>query len=59
MWGGDSFKALGRDALWTQWHFTSNGYDSCIIFPLVDGRIFFRGMNALVCYDLRAKGATP
>jgi outer membrane protein assembly factor BamB len=55
MWGGDSFKPLGSDALWTQWHFTSNGYDSCIIFPLVDGRIFFRGMNALVCYDLRAK----
>ena len=26
-----------------------------IVYPLVDGRLFVRGLDGIYCYDLRAK----
>jgi|GEM_PF-822578 len=36
-------------------HNATSSYDCPMSNPIVDGRIYFRGMNALYCYDLRKK----
>lgn len=39
---------------WLPPHLATSAYDANMAVPLVDGRLYFRGMKRLVCYDLRA-----
>jgi hypothetical protein len=37
-------------------HHQTNSYHSkCLVFPVVEGRLFMRGFDGIYCYDLRKK----
>jgi hypothetical protein len=38
---------------WSPPHLPTSAYDAIMAVPYVDGRLYFRGMKRLVCYDLR------
>ena len=49
----ETFKLLGS---WTQPHPMATSYHcKCMVFPVVEGRIFMRGFDGIHCYDLRKK----
>jgi outer membrane protein assembly factor BamB len=55
VYGGtpETFKLLGS---WTQPHRMASSYHmKCLVFPVVEGRIFMRGFDGIHCYDLRKK----
>jgi outer membrane protein assembly factor BamB len=53
-----AFRPTGPDAEWTPPHPNTTSYGPCMLHPVVDGRIFIRGHDAVYCYDLR-KRAKP
>jgi hypothetical protein len=44
--------------LWNQPHLQTSAYDVPMAVAYADGRLFFRGMKHIVCYDLRAAAKT-
>jgi len=53
MYSADRLEPMGPP-LWRQLHLATSAYDAPMAIPYVDGRLFFRGMKRIVCYDLRA-----
>ena len=49
----ETFKLLGRWA--PPHHQTSSYHCKCMVFPIVEGRLFMRGFDGIHCYDLRKK----
>jgi outer membrane protein assembly factor BamB len=55
VYGGtpETFKLMGS---WTQPHRMATSYHcKCLVFPVVEGRIFIRGFDGIHCYDLRKR----
>ena len=49
----ETFKLLGS---WSPPHRHTNSYHcKCMVFPVVEGRLFMRGFDGVHCYDLRKK----
>jgi len=49
----ETFKLLGS---WTPLHHHTGSYnDKCMVFPVVEGRLFMRGFDGIHCHDLRNK----
>jgi len=49
----ETFKLLGS---WAPPHHTTTSYHcKCMVFPVVEGRLFMRGFDGIHCYDLRGK----
>ncbi len=49
----ETFKLLGS---WSPPHHHTNSYHcKCMVFPVVEGRLFMRGFDGIHCYDLRKK----
>ena len=47
----ETFKFLGS---WAPPHHQTNSYHcKCMVFPVVEGRLFMRGFDGIHCYDLR------
>ncbi len=47
----ETFKLLGS---WSPPHHQTNSYHcKCMVFPVVEGRLFMRGFDGVHCYDLR------
>lgn len=46
--------AVGDAERWIPPHAPSCSYEMPMVQPYADGRMFFRGMRSVVCYDLRA-----
>jgi len=47
----ETFKLLGS---WAPPHHHTNSYHcKCLVFPVVEGRLFMRGFDGIHCYDLR------
>ena len=47
----ETFKLLGT---WAPPHHHTNSYHcKCLVFPVVEGRLFMRGFDGIHCYDLR------
>lgn len=51
----DDFRPTGPDETWTPPHPNTTSYGPSMLHPVVDGRLFIRGYDALYCYDLRAR----
>lgn len=50
--------AVGAEFQWRPPHTWTTAYaNQPIVYPLVDGRLFVRGLDAIYCYDLRAGNA--
>jgi hypothetical protein len=48
-----NFRLLGATP-WLPPHSWTTAYaNQPIVYPLVDGRLFVRGLDAIYCYDLR------
>jgi hypothetical protein len=54
MYEAESLKPMGPP-LWNQLHLPTSAYDAPMSVPYVDGRLFFRGMKRLACYDIRRR----
>jgi len=54
MFDARTLKPMGPER-WYQPHLETSAYDAPIAVPYVDGRLFFRGMKRLACYDIRGK----
>ena len=55
VYGGtpETFKSMGT---WWQPHRMATSYHcKCLVFPVVEGRLFMRGFDGIHCYDLRKK----
>ena len=49
---------VGSEYQWRPPHTWTTAYaNQPIVYPLVDGRLFVRGLDAIYCYDLRARSA--
>ena len=49
----ETFKLLGS---WAPPHHTTTSYHcKCLVYPIVEGRLFMRGFDGIHCYDLRKK----
>lgn len=48
---------LSKIETWAPPHKATTGYDVSLVYPVVDGRVFYRGSDRLYCYDLRARDA--
>jgi outer membrane protein assembly factor BamB len=49
---------VGSEFQWRPPHTWTTAYaNQPIVYPLVDGRLFVRGLDAIYCYDLRASSA--
>lgn len=47
-------QAIGTESPWRPPHTWTTAYaNQPIVYPLVDGRLFVRGLDAIYCYDLR------
>ena len=47
----ETFKLLGG---WSPPHHQTSSYHmKCLVFPVVEGRLFMRGFDGIYCYDLR------
>jgi hypothetical protein len=54
------FRAMPGPAEWRPTHPHTTAYaNHPISTPLVDGRLFVRGSDAIYCYDLRAGTPSP
>lgn len=51
-----TFKTLSFAGAWPKKHFALTGYETPIEIPYADGRLYFRSMKGIACYDLRKKG---
>jgi hypothetical protein len=49
----NDFRPTGPDQVWVPPHPNTTSYGPCMYHPVVDGRIFIRGHDAIYCYDLR------
>ncbi len=49
------FRPTGPDEVWVPPHPNTTSYGPCMLHPVVDGRIFIRGHDAIYCYDLRRR----
>lgn len=53
---GATPETFGRGQKWSQPHPQTTSYhNKFMTFPMVEGRIFFRGHDGVYCYDLRKK----
>ena len=52
----DAFAVLGEPETWSPPHPNTTSYGPYLRFPVVDGRMFIRGNDAVYCYDLRENG---
>ena len=53
---GKSFKQLGGDSpQWYPPHPNTTSYGPYMYHPIVDGRWFIRGNDAIYCYDVRQR----
>jgi len=50
------FKTLDYAGAWPKRHHALSGYETPIEIPYVAGRLYFRSMKGIACYDLRKKG---
>ncbi len=48
-----TFKTLTYAGQWPKRHFALTGYETPIEIPYVGGRLYFRSMKGIACYDLR------
>ena len=48
-----NFSVLGDPETWSPPHPNTTSYGPYMRFPVVDGRMFIRGNDAIYCYDLR------
>lgn len=51
----NDFRPTGPDQVWVPPHPNTTSYGPCMYHPVVDGRIFVRGHDAIYCYDLRKR----
>jgi outer membrane protein assembly factor BamB len=49
----NNFRPTGPDRVWVPPHANTTSYGPYMYHPVVDGRIFIRGHDAIYCYDLR------
>ncbi|MFM9961917.1 MAG: PQQ-binding-like beta-propeller repeat protein [Planctomycetaceae bacterium] len=51
-------QTVNTEFQWSPPHTWTTAYaNQPIVYPLVDGRLFVRGLDAIYCYDLRTSGA--